>query len=129
MDSTARTGADQSAAAPTSPAVGPEGGAEAWEGLEHTDEFKRLVAARVRFILPATIFFLAYYFALPLANGLAPDLMRTRVIGNINLAYLFALSEFFMAWILAWLYIRRANNVFDRMADTVRRLSSRRNDA
>ncbi len=129
MDSTARTGADQSAAAPASPAARPEGGAEAWEGLEHTDEFKRLVAARVRFILPATIFFLAYYFALPLANGLAPDLMRTRVIGNINLAYLFALSEFFMAWILAWLYIRRANNVFDRMADTVRRLSSRRNDA
>jgi uncharacterized membrane protein (DUF485 family) len=91
-----------------------------WEGVEDTAEFKNLVAARVRFILPATIFFLVYYFALPLSNGLAPDLMKTRVFGNVNLAYLFALSEFFMAWILAWLYIRRANNVFDRLAESVR---------
>lgn len=91
-----------------------------WEGLEHTDEFKQLVAARVRFILPATIFFLVYYFALPLANGLAPGLMKTNVVGNVNIAYLFALSEFFMAWILAWLYIRRANTVFDRLAEAVR---------
>jgi uncharacterized membrane protein (DUF485 family) len=129
MESTARPGADQPVAPPASSAAGPEAGTDSWEGLEHTGEFKRLVAARVRFILPATIFFLAYYFALPLANGLAPEFMRTRVIGNINLAYLFALSEFFMAWILAWLYIRRANNVFDRLADEVRRLSGRRNGA
>jgi uncharacterized membrane protein (DUF485 family) len=47
--------------------------------------------------------------------------MRTRVIGSVNIAYLFALSEFFMAWILAWLYIRRANTVFDRLAEAVRR--------
>ena len=92
-----------------------------WEGLEETREFRELMAARWRFVLPATIFFLAYYFALPILNGVAPDLMRTRVIGSVNIAYLFALSEFFMAWILAWLYIRRANTVFDRLAAAVRR--------
>jgi uncharacterized membrane protein (DUF485 family) len=95
--------------------------ASRWEGLEETREFRELMAARWRFVLPATIFFLAYYFALPILNGVAPDLMRTRVIGSVNIAYLFALSEFFMAWILAWLYIRRANTVFDRLAEAVRR--------
>jgi uncharacterized membrane protein (DUF485 family) len=94
-----------------------------WEGLEHTEEFHRLVAARVRFVLPATVFFMVYYFALPILNGTAPDLMRTKVVGSVNVAYLFALSEFFMAWILAWLYIRRANTVFDRLAEAVRRLA------
>lgn len=79
------------------------------------------MAARRRFVLPATIFFLAYYFALPILNGVAPNLMMTRVIGSVNIAYLFALSQFFMAWILAWLYIRRANSVFDRLAEAVRR--------
>ena len=96
-----------------------------WEGLEHTTEFRDLVAARWRFVLPATIFFLVYYFLLPLANGLAPHFMRTNVVGNVNIAYLFALSQFFVAWILAWLYIRRANNVFDRLAEAVRRRASR----
>jgi uncharacterized membrane protein (DUF485 family) len=96
-----------------------------WEGLEHTDEFKRLVAARMRFVLPATVFFLVYYFLLPLANGLAPDFMRTDVIGHVNIAYLFALSQFVMAWLLAWFYLRQATNVFDRLAAMVRERASR----
>jgi uncharacterized membrane protein (DUF485 family) len=98
--------------------------ASRWEGLEETNEFRQLMAARRRFVIPATIFFLAYYFALPILNGVAPDLMRTRVIGSVNIAYLFALSEFIMAWVLAWLYIRRANTVFDRLAEAVRRRAS-----
>jgi uncharacterized membrane protein (DUF485 family) len=105
------------------PAASPErlDDASRWEGLEETSEFRQLMAARWRFVIPATIFFLAYYFALPILNGVAPDLMRTRVIGSVNIAYLFALSEFIMAWVLAWLYIRRANTVFDRLAEAVRR--------
>jgi uncharacterized membrane protein (DUF485 family) len=47
--------------------------------------------------------------------------MRTNEIGNINIAYLFALSQFIVAWTLAWLYIHRANTVFDQMAEAVRR--------
>src|SRR5436190_17676413 len=96
-----------------------------WEGLEHTEEFRRLIAARMRFVLPATVFFLVYYFLLPLANGLAPGFMRTDVIGHVNIAYLFALSQFVMAWLLAWLYIRKANSVFDRFAAMVRERAAR----
>jgi uncharacterized membrane protein (DUF485 family) len=91
-----------------------------WEGLEQTPEFRELVRRRMRFVLPATIFFLVYYFLLPLGNGLAPDLMKTRVVGEVNIAYLFALSEFVMAWVLAYLYIRKANTVFDNLAAKVR---------
>src|SRR3977135_4477946 len=87
--------------------------ASQWEVLAASPEFRRLITAKRNFIIPAVIFFLVYYFALPLRNGLAPDLMNTKVIGNINLAYVFALSEFVMAWILAAVYIRRANRVID----------------
>ena len=96
-----------------------------WEGLEHTEEFRQLVAARMRFVLPATAFFLVYYFLLPLLNGLAPNLMRTDVIGHVNVAYLFALSQFIVAWLLAAFYIRRANSVFDRLAAAVRDRATR----
>ena len=96
-----------------------------WEALAPSPEFRRLIAAKRNFIIPAVVFFLVYYFALPLGNGLAPSLMNTKIIGNINLAYLFALSEFVMAWILAAVYIRRANRIFDPLAAAVRRLAAR----
>ncbi len=93
---------------------------ESWAGLEETQEFKELVRARWRFVIPATVFFLVYYFMLPLLNGLATGFMRTNVIGDVNVAYLFALSQFFMAWLLAWFYVRRATRVFDPLAQRVR---------
>ena len=89
-----------------------------WEKLEAGQAFRNLLAAKARFIVPATIFFLAYYFALPLLVGYAPELMQTRVLGVLNLAYVFALSQFAMAWIVAALYVRAAGR-FDRMAGDV----------
>ena len=102
---------------------------EHWEGLEHTSEFRELVARRWRFVAPATIFFLVYYFLLPVLNGVATGFMRTKVIGDVNIAYLFALSQFVMAWLLAWFYIRRANTVFDALAEKVRERARRGKEA
>ena len=61
------------------------------------------------------IIFIVYYFALPVLVGYARPLMEKRVFGPVNVAYLFALSQFFMAWIIAALYVRAANR-FDRQA-------------
>jgi uncharacterized membrane protein (DUF485 family) len=41
--------------------------------------------------------------------------MDQKVVGEVNLAYLFALSQFFMAWILAFLYVGAAAG-WDRQA-------------
>ena len=79
-----------------------------WDRIAATDEFKNLIAAKAKFIVPAVIFFVVYYFALPVLVGFAPKLMETRVFGVINIAYLFALSQFFMAWILAAIYVKKA---------------------
>jgi len=76
------------------------------------------MAAKARFIVPATVFFIVYYFALPLLVGYAPELMKKPVIGPVNIAYLFALSQFVMAWAIAFLYLRAAGR-FDRMAQSV----------
>jgi uncharacterized membrane protein (DUF485 family) len=86
-----------------------------WERVAAMEEFKSLIAAKRRFIAPAVIFFIVYYFALPALVGYAPGLMSRRVLGVINLAYLFALSQFFMAWTIAALYVRAAGR-FDQMA-------------
>jgi uncharacterized membrane protein (DUF485 family) len=85
-----------------------------WAAVAKTPEFAALVRAKRRFVVPATVFFVVYYFALPVLVGYAPGFMGTRVLG-VNLAYLFALSQFVMAWVLAALYVRAAGR-FDRMA-------------
>ena len=85
-----------------------------WQRIAEMPEFKHLMIAKRRFILPATLFFVVYYFALPVLVGYAPELMSTKVLGIVNIAYLFALSQFFMAWIIAALYVRAASR-FDKM--------------
>src|SRR5436309_15404587 len=86
-----------------------------WDRVAESEEFKDLMAAKARFIVPSTLFFMIYYFALPVLVGYAPDLMKREVMGPLNIAYLFALSQFFMAWIVAALYVRAAGR-FDKMA-------------
>jgi uncharacterized membrane protein (DUF485 family) len=49
-----------------------------------------------------------YYFALPVLVGWFPEMMSKPVLGAVNAAYLFALSQFFMAWIVAALYVMAA---------------------
>lgn len=78
-----------------------------WEAIAASTEFKSLLRRKAAFIVPACGFFVAYYFALPVLVGFFPELMKTR-IGGINLAYGFALSQFFMVWGIAALYVRVA---------------------
>jgi uncharacterized membrane protein (DUF485 family) len=85
-----------------------------WEEIERDGDFRELVHAKRGFIFPATIFFIVYYFALPILVGYFPDAMSRDVIGQINIAYLFALSQFVMAWIIMAMYVKRAR-VFDGM--------------
>jgi uncharacterized membrane protein (DUF485 family) len=90
-----------------------------WKEIAASAEFKRLVRAKIQVIVPATVFFIVYYFALPVLVGYAPRVMERRIVGNVNLAYLFALSQFFVAWVIAGLYLWAAAR-FDRMAKKIR---------
>ncbi len=92
-----KTAADDAKAAP-------------WDAIEADPDFRKLLAAKLRFIVPTTIFFLVYYFTLPVLVGWWPDLMKKEIIGKLNLAYVFALSQFFMAWAIAFIYVKVAAN-------------------
>jgi uncharacterized membrane protein (DUF485 family) len=89
-----------------------------WNALATSESFRALLKAKRRFIVPAVVFFVVYYFALPVLVGYAQPLMTKRVIGPVNLAYLLALSQFVMAWTVAGFYVRAAAR-FDRMARDV----------
>lgn len=89
-----------------------------WNRVAASREFRHLMADKKKFIIPAFIFFLVYYFLLPVLVGYAPGFMSIKVWGDVNLAYLFALSQFFMAWIIAGLYVR-AGDRFDQISKDI----------
>ena len=68
-------------------------------------DFAALIRKKAALIVPATLFFVVYYFALPVAAGWFPEFMQKEIWGRVNVAYLFALSQFFMTWGLAFLYV------------------------
>ena len=76
-----------------------------WDRIAHSEDFAAILRAKRRFLIPATIFFLVYYLALPILVGWFPETMNKSAWGKVNWAYLFALSQFFMAWILAAMYV------------------------
>jgi uncharacterized membrane protein (DUF485 family) len=89
-----------------------------WDRIAASQQFRDLMATKKIFIVPAFVFFVVYYFALPVLVGYAPNFMATKVIGVVNIAYLFALSQFFVAWIIAGLYVKAAND-FDRLSKDI----------
>jgi uncharacterized membrane protein (DUF485 family) len=86
-----------------------------WDKLAADPEFLALQRSRRRFTIPATIFFLLFYLALPISVGLAPRLMSRPVAGPLSLAFAFGLLQFFMAWVLLALYVLAAKS-FDAHA-------------
>jgi uncharacterized membrane protein (DUF485 family) len=89
-----------------------------WTGVASTPDFRLLLRRKAKFVVPATIIFVTYYFLLPLSVGYFPELMNKKVLGPVNVAYLYALSQFFMAWTIAFLYLWVAQR-FDEMGKLV----------
>ena len=105
----------------------PQGGATAddrlrdidWEAIERSPEFQELISRRRSFVLPATIFFLAYYMAFILLAGYAEDFMASSVYEGLTVGYCLALTQFAMVFALGLMYLRRADREYDPLAQRV----------
>jgi uncharacterized membrane protein (DUF485 family) len=84
-----------------------------WEAVEKAPEFQELIKRRRRFVLPATIFFLAWYLGFIVLAGYAPDFMGESIYQGFTVGYLLALTQFVMVWVLAAWYVRRSDREFD----------------
>jgi uncharacterized membrane protein (DUF485 family) len=90
-----------------------------WEGIERSEEFRELVHKRRSFVVPATIFFLAFYMGFILLAGYAPDFMGSSVYEGLTVGYCLALTQFVMVFVLGIWYLRKAEREFDPLADRV----------
>jgi uncharacterized membrane protein (DUF485 family) len=87
-----------------------------WESIEHSPEFQELVRKRRSFVVPATIFFLAYYMGFILLCGYAQDFMAESVYQGLTVGYCLALTQFVMVFVLGILYLRKADRDYDPLA-------------
>jgi uncharacterized membrane protein (DUF485 family) len=100
-----------------------------WVAAERSPEFRELVRKKRSFVIPATVFFLSWYFGFIILTGYAPDFMgREFIADGLTVGYVLALSQFVMAWTLAAMYLRRADRVFDPLAERAAQAALKRRD-
>jgi len=87
-----------------------------YDRLSQAPEFSDLRSRYRRFVFPATIAFMAWYFLYVLLAMFAPGLMNTRLVGHINVALVIGLLQFVTTFLIAWLYAKYSNKNLDPLA-------------
>lgn len=85
--------------------------------VEESRQFKNFMHAKKKFIVPLTIFFLVFYFTLPILTSYT-TFLNAPFFGDISWVWVFAISQFIMTWVLSMIYVKKANR-FDEMAEEI----------
>lgn len=88
-----------------------------FEGIAKSEKFGQLMNEKKRFLVPLTIFFLVFYFMLPILTSYS-TILNTPAIGPITWTWVYAFAQFIMTWVLCMIYVRKATR-FDQMADEI----------
>jgi uncharacterized membrane protein (DUF485 family) len=87
-----------------------------WKAIVADPRFHALHQKKTAFLWGLMVFSVVYYFLLPIGAAYFQDLFKIKVFGPVNVGILFALSEFVVAWGIAFYYAHKANAEFDTEA-------------
>jgi uncharacterized membrane protein (DUF485 family) len=87
-----------------------------WSAVIQDPRFEALHRKKQGFLTGLMLFSVAFYFLLPVGAAYFQGVFSLRVWGVVNVGLLFALAEFVVAWLVAFVYSRRAGLEFDRLA-------------
>lgn len=88
--------------------------------MEASPEFAGLRRAFRLFVFPATAAFLTWYLLYVVLSAFARDFMSTKVIGNINVAFIFGILQFVSTFSIAYAYSRYADRKLDPTGTRIR---------
>lgn len=91
-----------------------------WSKIEADPRFQQLHARKTAFLWGLMVFSVVYYFLLPIGAAWFIDTYRIKLWGPVNVGIVFALSQFVVAWGIAWFYSVKAAQ-FDAMAEEIAR--------
>lgn len=95
-----------------------------WQAVERSPEFRELVERRNRFLIPVTVVWLGVFLTYLLLAALAPDLMGNEVALGFTFGFVISAVQVFMTWAVAWLYLRRADRVFEPLERRAARVAA-----
>jgi uncharacterized membrane protein (DUF485 family) len=85
--------------------------------LAASKEFAQLRRRYRGFVFPWTVAFLVWYLLYVVMSMWAHDFMSIKLIGNINVALVFGLSQFVTTFVIARLYATHAQKSLDPLAE------------
>lgn len=85
--------------------------------ISESKEFNELISNKKKFLVPMTIFFMLFYFTLPLLTSYS-RILHQKAIGEITWVWIFAFAQFIMVWVLATVYVKKANK-FDKQVNII----------
>ncbi|MFY4775653.1 DUF485 domain-containing protein [Metabacillus sp. RGM 3146] len=85
--------------------------------IAESPSFKELIRKKRNFILPSSLFFLIFYFALPVLTAYF-KFLNEPAIGPVSWAWVFGFAQFIMTWVLCILYSKKAAE-FDVLVDGI----------
>ena len=91
-----------------------------YEQIEETDEFRELRHRFRSFVFPMTAAFLTWYLLYVILSAWARGFMAHKLVGNINVGFVFGLLQFVSTFGIAWLYSRYANRRLDPLSAQIR---------
>lgn len=85
--------------------------------IVRTSSFQKLLRVKRSFIVPMSIFFLVFYFTLPVLTAYS-DILNKTAFGDITWAWVFGSAQFVMTWTLCGIYSGKAKK-FDQMVEDI----------
>ena len=80
--------------------------------------------ARRSFLVPATIVFLVGSIGYLLLVAFAQDFMG-KDIGGIPIAFIAALTQVLLTWVITWAYLRKADSTFEPLEQRAAKAATR----
>ena len=90
-----------------------------WAAVKNDPMYRQYRQSRMRFVALLLGFSGLVFFPLPLLAAFAPDWLAIRVHRQVNVGVLLVLGQFLASGLVAWVYTRRANRVFDPAAEQI----------
>ena len=90
-----------------------------WPAVYGSEEFARLTSRRGRFVRSAAAAILGWFVVFLVVIGAAPDLAGQVLFAGLTVGLLLGLSQFVLAWIVTWRYLKLSDSVFSPLEDDV----------
>lgn len=94
-------------------------GAESWEHIERSEEFRALVARRRRFVVPALAVWAAWFGTFLVLCAFGRDFMGQSIYEGFTVDYAWALSLIALTWVIAWLYLRMSTRSLEPLTEQI----------